>query len=169
MSFGVDTLGGLTEKLKQLVNDNQSLYESFLDATQLYKQGKIGEREFFGRIGEFLVASSALSFLSVRVILELKGALDKGTTVKTPTGGSGPSPQQGFGLGSFVGAGGSAGSNRTGANDSILPLPESETGESLQTNVANDPQRNVGTKNCIACGAAIPVKARFCSKCGHSQ
>ena len=44
MSFGVDTLGGLTEKLKQLVNDTQNLYESFIDANQLYKQGKMGDK-----------------------------------------------------------------------------------------------------------------------------
>ena len=34
MSFGVDTLGGLTEKLKQLVSDTQNLYEGFIDANQ---------------------------------------------------------------------------------------------------------------------------------------
>ena len=39
MSFGVDTLGGLIEKLKQLVNDTQNNYESFFDSTQLFKQG----------------------------------------------------------------------------------------------------------------------------------
>ena len=47
MSFGVDTLGGLTEKLKLLVNDTQNLYESFIDANQLYKQGKMNDKEFF--------------------------------------------------------------------------------------------------------------------------
>jgi len=42
MSAGihVDTLGGLTEKLKQLINDTQEQYEAFIDATQLYKKGK---------------------------------------------------------------------------------------------------------------------------------
>ena len=46
MSFGVDTLGGLAEKLKQLINDTQNLYEAFIDANQLYKQGKMGDKEF---------------------------------------------------------------------------------------------------------------------------
>ena len=31
MSFGVDALGALTEKLRQLVNDTQEKYETFLD------------------------------------------------------------------------------------------------------------------------------------------
>jgi hypothetical protein len=40
-SFGVDTLGGLTEKLKQLINDTQNAYETLIDSTQRYKQGKM--------------------------------------------------------------------------------------------------------------------------------
>ena len=33
MSFGVDALGALTEKLRELVNDTQEKYESFIDDT----------------------------------------------------------------------------------------------------------------------------------------
>ena len=82
MSFGVDTLGLLTEKLKQLVNDTQDNYESFFDSTQLFKQGKMENNEYFSRMGEFLVSSSALNFLACRVILELKTALDKTGSAK---------------------------------------------------------------------------------------
>ncbi len=82
MSFGVDTLGLLTEKLKQLVNDTQDNYESFFDSTQLFKQGKMENNEYFSRMGEFLVSSSALNFLACRVILELKTTLDKTGSAK---------------------------------------------------------------------------------------
>ena len=82
MSFGVDTLGGLIEKLKTLVNDTQNNYESFFDSTQLFKQGKMDSNEYFSRMGEFLVSSSALNFLSCRVILELKSAMDKNISAK---------------------------------------------------------------------------------------
>jgi len=82
MSFGVDTLGLLIEKLKQLVNDTQDNYESFFDSTQLFKQGKMESNEYFSRMGEFLVSSSALNFLACRVILELKTALDKTGSTK---------------------------------------------------------------------------------------
>jgi len=82
MSFGVDTLGLLIEKLKQLVNDTQDNYESFFDSTQLFKQGKMENNEYFSRMGEFLVSSSALNFLACRVILELKTALDKAGSAK---------------------------------------------------------------------------------------
>jgi hypothetical protein len=167
MSFGVDTLGGLTEKLKQLINDTQNLYETFIDANQLYKQGRINEREFFAKIGEYMVAMSALNFLAVRVILEMKGAMDKGTSIKSPTGGSSsPSgPQAGFGIGGFVSTGGTAGPSESASAEYTLPSPQIE---STFRNVDIEIPRPT-SKNCIICGASIPAKAKFCSKCGRSQ
>ena len=161
MSFGVDTLGGLSEKLKQLSGDTQNMYESFLDATQLYKQGKMSEKEYFAKIGDYLVATSALSFLAIRVIFEIKGAMEKGTSIKNPTGGvAEPAPQQaGFGLGGFVNAGGTAGPGYT------LPSPQAEpTFKPVDIEL---PKKT--TKSCIICGATIPAQAKFCSKCGRLQ
>ena len=138
MSFGVDTLGLLIEKLKQLVNDTQDNYESFFDSTQLFKQGKMESNEYFSRMGEFLVSSSALNFLACRVILELKTALDKTGSTKGkgersstspstspstfpssyPSGSgnsgnidSGTGSSGGFGVDGFISAGGHAGSS----------------------------------------------------------
>lgn len=165
MSFGVDTLGGLAEKLKQLVNDTQNLYESFFDANQLYKQGKMGDKEFFAKMGEYLVAMSALNFLAVRVIIEMKGAMEKGSSIKSPTGGSSyPSaPQAGFGVGGFVGAGGTVG---PAAGGYTLPSPQEPTFKPVDIEL---PKPRANTKNCIVCGASIPTQAKFCSKCGRSQ
>lgn len=165
MSFGVDTLGSLTEKLKQLVNDTQNLYESFIDANQLYKQGKMGDKEFFARIGEYLVAMSAMNFLAVRVIIEMKSAMEKGSSIKSPSGGSShqSAPQAGFGMGGFVGAGGTAG---PAAGEYTLPSPQEPTFRPVDVEL---PKPRAGTKSCIICGASIPAQAKFCSKCGRSQ
>ena len=164
MSFGVDTLGGLTEKLKQLVNDTQNSYEGFIDTNQLYKSGRINEKEFFAKIGDYLVATSALNFLAIRVILEMKSAMDKGTSIKSPTGGvASPQPQAGFGIGGFVGTGGNVGPSTGG--EYVLPSPQSEP--TLRPVDIEVPKRS--TKNCIICGATIPAQAKFCSKCGRSQ
>lgn len=156
MSFGVDTLGLLTEKLKQLVNETQDNYESFFDSTQLFKQGKMESNEYFSRMGEFLVSSSALNFLSCRVILELKTALDKSGSAKgkgersstsTPstfpssypsgpgnsgnfdggTNSSGSGGSGGFGVDGFISAGGHAGSPST--------LPSSSSSSSSSNSV----------------------------------
>src|SRR5918996_6302933 len=101
-SGAVDVLGSLTEKLKQQINDTQDKYESFIDSTQLYKQGKVNEKEYFSKIGEYLVATSAMNFLAIRVILEIKSTMEKGSSLKNPSGGlASPSPsppQAGFGI-----------------------------------------------------------------------
>lgn len=172
MSFGVDTLGGLTEKLKQLINDTQNLYESFIDANQLYKQGKMGDKDFFVQMGEYLVASSALNFLAVRVILEIKNALEKGTPIKSPTGTSSSAPaapQAGFGIGGFVGTGGSVGPAGTSSgNDYTLPSPQEPTFKPVDIELPK-PRAISTTKNCVACNTPIAAHAKFCSKCGRPQ
>jgi len=178
MSFGVDTLGGLTEKLKQLINDTQNLYESFIDANQLYKQGKMGDKDFFVRMGEYLVSTSALNFLAVRVILEIKNALEKGTPIKSPTGTSSSSaaaPQAGFGIGGFVGTGGTVGPAGTSSgNEYTLPSPQEPTFKPVDIELpkpraTSTTTTTTTTKNCIACNTSIPAQAKFCSKCGKPQ
>ena len=181
MSFGVDALGALTEKLRQLVNDTQEKYESFIDDTQLFKQGKINEKEFFAKIGEYLVAFSALNFLAIRVILELRSAAEKGTSMKSSTGGTayaGTPPQAGFGIGGFVGTGGSVGSTPS-AQEYTLPSPQ-QTDEqepilrpiTMEVKKPNGPDagaKKYSTKNCLVCGSTIPSQAKYCSKCGNAQ
>ena len=181
MSFGVDALGGLTEKLRQLVNDTQEKYESFIDDTQLFKQGKINEKEFFAKIGDYLVAFSALNFLAIRVTLELKSALDKGTSVKSSTGGmalTGAPPQAGFGMGGFVGTGGSIGSTPTRQEYSLPSPQQTEQQEPKFRPITTDVKRPNGpdpgtkkpsTKNCRTCSSTIPTQAKYCSKCGNAQ
>jgi len=154
MSFGVDTLGLLIEKLKQLVNDTQDNYESFFDSTQLFKQGKMESNEYFSRMGEFLVSSSALNFLACRVILELKTALDKAGSAKGKGERSGTSPSTipssypsgsgnsgnidggsaggGFGVDGFISAGGNVGSPSSPSSPSshsIYPSSSPPTNE----------------------------------------
>src|SRR2546430_4362440 len=79
MSFGgdIDTFNLLFEKLSNLLNDTQGYYESFLDANNLYKHGKMSDKEFFEKLGDYVVAYSALEFLAVKVIFELKKSVDK--------------------------------------------------------------------------------------------
>jgi hypothetical protein len=152
MSFGVDTLGGLIEKMKTLVNDTQNNYETFFDSTQLFKQGKMDSNEYFSKMGEFLVSSTALNFLSCRVILELKSAMDKNSAGKgkggstSPTSATMPSAPGvnmgstgsssgggGFGVEGFISTGGNLGPSSNSSttyhspssNDGYdLPMPQ---------------------------------------------
>ena len=167
MSFGdVDTLNLLFDKLQSLLNDSQGYYESFLDANTLYKQGKLSEKEFFEKLGDYVVAYSALEFLAVKVIFELKKSLNRmagGTAHGTTPMGSTPVGMGGFGMSppqqtmtpqisgrppSIISA---AAFNAPGA----LPTPD----PSLL------PQKFTGP-SCTSCGASIRPNAKFCTKCG---
>ncbi len=75
--LGYNTRGPLVEKLKNLLNEVQSNYESFLDAQRLFNEGEINEREFFQRMGEFVKIYASLGFLTVKVIIELDKAIVK--------------------------------------------------------------------------------------------
>jgi len=83
MSLGeVDTLNLLSDKLNNLFDESQDYNESFLDANNFYKQGKLTEKEIFQKLGDYVVAYSALEFLSIKVILELKKIYDESLTPK---------------------------------------------------------------------------------------
>ncbi len=171
MSFGVDTLGGLIEKLKQLVNETQDQYESFFDNTQLFRQGKMDNKEYFTKMGEYLVSSSALNFLTSRIILEIKNVLDKGVSGKNTTGGSAiPASSnnnigRGFNVDSFV----NSQDPSTFSKDYDLPKPqEAPIFKPVDILVSNQDSSN-SRKNCIVCAASIPKQAKYCNKCGNSQ
>jgi hypothetical protein len=179
-SGAVDVLGSLTKKLKQQTNDTQGHYELFIDATQRYKQGKMDEKEFFTKISDYVVATSAMNFLAIRVILEIKSAMDKGTLMKNATGEmtSPPAPQAGFGIGGFVGTGGTMGGG--GGKEYTMPAPpqqheptfkpvDIEVERPSKKGIVKETTTTTITKNCIVCGLAIPKQAKFCSKCGNSQ
>ena len=169
MSFGdVDTFNLLFDKLQNLLNDSQGYYESFLDANNLYKQGKISDKEFFEKLGDYVVAYSALEFLAVKVIFELKKSLDKitggsapGTTQVTgsvPMGGFGNPPPTHTSSATMPGPGrppSIVSAASAFGNPGTLPTPD----PSLL------PQSSSGP-NCSSCGASLKPTAKFCTKCG---
>jgi hypothetical protein len=94
-----------------------------------------------------------------RVILELKPAFEKGTTIKDVTGGAtstSSAPQMcGFGIGSFISSGGIVGKEQT------MPM--------LRNEDVSLPSTTISSKICKECGTILLIKARFCSKCGKTQ
>ena len=174
MSLGeVDTLNLLTEKLENLFNESQGYYESFLDANNLYKNGKLSEKEFFAKLGDYTVAYSALEFLSIKVVLELKKSLDKIAGGNAPGGTQSPGLMPGMGQPGMM-AGGMGMPPRMGTADAPVGAPPSivSTQEGFTqpgTLPAPDPSlvsppRTLG--GCPACGAPLRENAKFCTKCG---
>ena len=160
MPFGVDVLGTLSEKLKQLMNETQDNHRLFIDVTKLYKEEKINDKDFFSKILNYVVTISALNFLTVRVILELRSALEKGTTIKDASGGAASSfspPQStGFGISSFISSVG------TLRQEHIAPEPPGKMEISTPTTITP-------SKTCKECRTVLPIQAKFCGTCGKSQ
>jgi len=172
MTFGgdVDTLNLLFDKLQNLLNDTQGYYESFLDTNTSYKQGKLSEKEFFEKLGDYVVAYSALEFLAVKVIFELKKSLDKVAGGRTSGAASGTMPS-GMGFTSsqtshvttatLPGAGRPPSVISAAAAFStpgVLPRPD----PSLLPQDAS-----VASLTCSSCGSLVKVTAKFCTKCGN--
>ena len=81
MAFGgdVDTLNLLFDKLQYIFSGYNAIRDSFLEINELYKQGKIAERDFFEKLYESINRFSALEFLSIKSVFEIKKTLDKST------------------------------------------------------------------------------------------
>ncbi len=177
MSFGeVDTLNLLTEKLDKLFTDSQSYYESFLDTNKLYKAGKINDKEFFEKLGDYVVAYSALEFLAIKVILETKKAIDKIAGGKAIGGTQSPGLMPGMGSPGMMagGVGMSPPSTRMGTAENPVGGPPSVVSANegfgdIGTLPSPDPsllQRPSSGKSCSSCGAGLGQNAKFCTKCG---
>src|SRR5579885_655070 len=171
MSFGeVDTLTLLFDKLQNLLNDTQGYYESFLDANGMYKQGKLSEKEFFEKLGDYVVAYSALEFLAVKVIFEIKKSLDKSAGGKTvpSSGGTMPSgmsfggPQASQVTASTLPGAGRPPSIISAASafstPGVLPTPDPSL-------LPKDVQQTGPV--CSSCGSPVKPTSKFCTKCGN--
>ena len=174
MSFGeVDTLGMLFEKLESLFDESQGYYESFLDTNNMYKAGKISDKAFFQKLGDYTVAYSALEFLAIKVIFELKKSQGSGVgNTQSPglmpgmgqpgmmAGGMGQPPRSGTADNPVGGAGppGIVSAQEAFGDVGTLPSPD----PSLMPR-QTAPQNPNG---CTSCGAELRPNSKFCTKCG---
>jgi hypothetical protein len=178
LSFGVDVLGALSEKLKSQNKDTMDLFKNFSEFYERYKNEKMNEKEMISNFLTYLISFSASNFLMIRVLLELKTSIQKGTSLKDSTGGemmpgstSGATSGSAFGIGGFIDTGGKAGQTKLSQDNEYkedqytLPKPQhssihaKESTRTVKTNLAN-------YKICGACGTQIAINAKFCSSCG---
>ena len=171
MSFGqVDTLNMLFDKLESLFDESQGYYESFLDTNKMYKQGNIGDKEFFQRLGDYVVAYSALEFLAIKVIFEIRKSL------KTDSGNTqSPGLMPGMGQPGMMGGPGivppRAGTkeNPVGGPPGIVSAQEAfgDPGTLPTPDPALMPRQTSTNNGCSSCGSPLKANAKFCTKCGN--
>ncbi len=174
MSFGeVDTLNMLFDKLQVLFDESQGYYESFLDTNNMYKKGVISDKEFFQKLGDYTVAYSALEFLAIKVLFEVKKSMASGS-------GNTQSPGLMPGMGAPGMMAGTAMSTRPGTAQNPIGRPPGivsgqEFGD-VGTLPSPDPMlvrmtEDMGaasnsSAHCTSCGAGLRAGAKFCTKCG---
>jgi hypothetical protein len=162
----------LFDKLQSLFDESQGYYESFLDTNNMYKKGQLSDKEFFQKLGDYTVAYSALEFLAIKVIFELKKSVGSGS-------GNTQSPGLMPGMGQPGMMAGGAGQPRAGTAENpvgggppgivsaqeafgdpgTLPSPDPSL---MPRQMA--PQQN--GNGCSSCGAPLRANAKFCTKCG---
>lgn len=172
MSFGeVDTLNMLFDKLDSLFQESQGYYESFLDTNNMYKQGKIGDKEFFQRLGDYVVAYSALEFLAIKVLFEVRKSLKSGSgNTQSPglmPGMSSPGMAGGMGMSQPPRSG--TVDNPVGGPPGIVSAQQGfgEPGTLPTPDPALMPRQTTNENNCSSCGSPLRPNAKFCTKCGN--
>lgn len=170
MSFGeVDTLNMLFDKLQSLFDDSQGYYESFLDTNNMYKKGLLTDKEFFQKLGDYVVAYSALEFLAIKVLFELKKSRGSGTGNTQSPGLMPGMGQPGMMSGMGMPRSGSA-QNPVGGPPGIVSAQQAfgDVGTLPSPDPALMPRRMVpsGGSGCTSCGASLRPNAKFCTKCG---
>jgi len=165
MSFGeVDTLNMLFDKLESLFDESQGYYESFLDTNNMYKQGKIGDKEFFQRLGDYVVAYSALEFLAIKVMFEIRKSL------KTGSGNTqSPGLMPGMGQPGMVPPRAGTAANPVGGPPGIVSAQEgfADPGTIPSPDPALMPRQTVSNNGCSSCGSPLRPNTKFCTKCGN--
>lgn len=179
MSFGeIDTMNLLFEKLSSLFDETQGYYESFFDINKMYKEGRISDKEFFEKMGDYVVAYSALEFLAVKALFEIKKSLGTGS-------GNTQSPGLMPGMGNpamMAGAGmpgaGMGGIPRSGTPQNPVGGPPGivsakEAFDAVGTLPSPDPTLMPGSQHpaptavkCASCRANLRPNAKFCTRCG---
>ena len=175
MSLGeVDTLNLLTDKLNALFDQSQGYYESFLDANNLYKNGKLTDSQFFQKLGDYTVAYSALEFLSIKVVFELKKAIDRMAGGAAPGGTHSPGLMPGMGTPGMMGmqpppARAGTSGNPIGAPPSVISAQQGFN----QPGTLPTPDPSLISRpsdirmHCTSCGFELRPNAKFCTKCGN--
>ena len=176
MSLGeIDTLNLTFDKLTALFDESQGYYETFLDTNNLYKAGKLSDKEFFQKLGDYTVAYSALEFLAIKTLMEMKKTLDKVSSGAGASGTQSPGLMPGMGQSGMMpgmNAGPRTGTaeNPVGAPPSIMGTPEafSQPGTLPTPDSSLLPPKQSGG-NCTSCGVGLRPNAKFCTKCGSKQ
>ena len=145
MAFGgdVDTLSLTFDKLQYIFRGYDEIREAFVSAHRAFREGSMPDAQFFTYLEDGVRRFSALEFLALKAVFEVKKALDRGSGVvrlEDIAGATGQVQPSGHSISSFIAP-------------AALQRP--------------DLQPSNGARTCNACGAAPRSGALFCTNCGR--
>ena len=147
----VDTLALMFDKLQYIFRGYDSYIQAFTEMHELYKQGKLSEREYYHGMTDAVLKYSALEFLGLKAMFEIKKALNRMNRPSTTS-------IQGLASGNTVGQSMSGPQNSVASFISAKSLPGRD-------GVA---QKTVGAeKHCSSCGKLVQSTTKFCANCGN--
>jgi hypothetical protein len=147
----IDTLALMFDKLQYIFRGYDSYIQAFTEMHHLYKQGKLSEREYHHGMTDAILKYSALEFLGLKSMFEIKKALNrmnKSSSERTSMPG----------LASGNVSGQSGPQNSIASFISAKSLPDRE--HVMQKTSENE-------KHCSSCGKLVQVTTKFCKDCGN--
>ena len=151
MAFGgydVDTLALMFDKLQYIFRGYDSYIETFTQMHDLYKQGKLSDREYYHTMTDAVLKYSALEFLGLKAMFEIKKTLNR---MNNPSSVSPSIPTIASG-------------NMSGPQNSIASFVSAKT----LPGIDELPQKiSTNEKRCTSCGKPVSSMAKFCTSCGN--
>jgi len=156
MAFGgddIDTLALMFDKLQYIFRGYDSYIETFTEMHVLHKQGKLTEREYYHGMTDAVLKYSALEFLGLKAMFEIKKALNRRYGRPMPS-----SSVSGMGSGNVT-QNMIPGSQNTLASfitTKSLPARDEFVHKTFQNEMS-----------CTSCGNVISMRTKFCPSCGN--
>ena len=148
----VDTLALMFDKLQYIFRGYDPYIQAFSEMHEFYKQGKLSEREYYYGMTDAILKYSALEFLGLKAMFEIKKSLNRMNN---------PSSAQIMSTGvlaeNAIGSPSSKPANSISSFISAKSLPGRE--EVMQKLSGNE-------KRCTYCSKTMPLMANYCTTCG---
>jgi hypothetical protein len=146
----VDTLALMFDKLQYIFRGYDSYIQTFTEMHSLYKQGQLSEREYYHGMTDAVLKYSALEFLGLKSMFEIKKALNR---MNRPSSAHTLTP--GLASGSVSGQYGPQNSIASFVSAKSLPGRDD-----LMQKTSMD-------KPCDSCGTFSQMATKFCRNCGN--
>lgn len=147
----VDTLALMFDKLQYIFRGYDSYIQAFTEMHLQYKQGKLSEREYYHGMTDAVLKYSALGFLGLKSMFEIKKALNR-----MNNSSSARSSISGMASGNVMGQ-----SSHQNSIVSFISAKNLPSRDDLMQKTSGD------EKHCTSCGKLAHATTKFCRNCGN--